>query len=403
MIHTTIHYLLLVLGMLIVHSCAHADQEASLTQTSTLLVHSDDGGHQPSKSLYHLPKTESEEPPLRKELIISNDPQPTSIAPHTMAPWLVGSSIKNAPPLFQGICTYLKSRTPKTTIPSFHRFILVGPPGTGKTTLAQALGFFLDYDDVVLVPATTFLGKYRNETAVKMRDYLEQFYIDSSKKIIIIIDELHKLFENHKDGKTDDAQNAAAFWLVLDTLAKRNPNVVVIGTANNIKKLPPEIKSRFHGKMITMPLPDKKQTLQAFKDILRHDHSIELDRSINDAFLGSLVKRLQDSSLRDVQLVIDTAKIFYYADHTSETTSQIKLNRAHFEQAVEQLNKETKDVKETLLDRFYPSLKKYSLVVSLTLNMCMLSQLGHAFLINRGWELYKKFCQKSHSNQKFKA
>lgn len=290
----------------------------------------------------------------------------------TMPGWLIDSSIKNAPPLLRGILCYLESLSNNVVVPSFHRFILVGPPGTGKTTLARVIAHILNYE-TVYVPATSLIGRYRNQTAVNIKTFFKSIAEDSTKKVVII-DELHKLFEQYGDERSDNYENAAAFWLMLDMLEKDYPNILIIGTANDASKLPPEIKSRFHGKTITMSLPDKKQKLQAFRNLVDNDCSIKLDDSVDSRFIISMIKSLQDGSLRDVQLIIDTAKMFKYSENDMPEEGCTILHRIHFEQALAQLNGETKDHSENFLNRVYPDLRKWSLLISVTVNVLYLSR-----------------------------
>ena len=142
--------------------------------------------------------------------------------------WILESAIENAPELLKGISLYLQSQSHCievsqnfTSIPSFHRFILVGPPGSGKTTMAYAIAYMLRYP-TVFIPATRLLGQYRNQTAINIQKFLKDYAADGLKKVIII-DELHKLFEHHDSEQTDHSQTAAAFWLALDDIEKHNP------------------------------------------------------------------------------------------------------------------------------------------------------------------------------------
>jgi len=293
---------------------------------------------------------------------------------HKLPDWLLRSTLKNAPPLIKGILNYLKTYNERTVVPSFHRMILVGAPGTGKTTLAHALAVELKCD-IILIPATSFLGSYRHEAVVRMRDFFNEMIGEGTSKKVIIIDELHKLFERHADEKSDNSENAAAFWLMLDKLEKKHPNIIVIGTANSVDKLPPEIKSRFHGKIITVPLPHKNQKLQAFRDIINNDCTLVLDPSIDEQFIQKISQKLEKCSLRDIQLLVDTAKMFKYAESTAHNRFFISLERRHFEQAFNQLNSETQNGKKSLYETALPVLKEVSFCLSLFLNATHLTYL----------------------------
>ncbi len=338
-------------------------EESGTTQERATIARSTSIRRIPLKPLYAFPGDSVESnKDIAKVKNVCHKPMPE---------WLVQSSLKNAPPLLRGITNYLLGRSHGKVIPSFHRFILVGPPGTGKTTLARAVGHSL-HGSTILVSATDFLGPYRNDTPIKLRFFFETFYTPPSedqKPTVIIIDELHKLFEGYENNNCDKSETAAAFWLALDTLEMNNPHVIVIGTANSVTKLPPEIKSRFHGKIITMPLPTKKQKIQAFRNILIRDESVVLDASIDDVFIDNVVTLLEEGSLRDIQLLIDASKMFYYMYSSSPGVTTIKLHRSHFEQALKQLNGETTEHIEGFMQRIYPKLKPYALVLGLAINV----------------------------------
>lgn len=308
--------------------------------------------------------------------------------------WILESSIDNAPELLKGIFFYLQSRKESinksqqsTTIPSFHRFILVGSPGTGKTTLAHSVGYMLNYP-TVYIAATSLLGHFRNETSNNIEKFLQEHTVDGLPKIIII-DELHKLFEHYTNNQADDSQSAAAFWLAIDKIEKYNPNVVIIGTANSVDKLPPEIKSRFAGKIITMPLLDKNQKIQAFKNSIAHDQSVIIDASVSDSFIAKMLHQLQNNSLRDVQLIIDSAKMFYYSEQcTINSEFPIILTRTHFQQALDQLQAESQVLQENITEKMYEKIKKWGVPLSVAVNILIFIKESH-FLLKHFHALFK--------------
>lgn len=316
--------------------------------------------------------------------------------------WILDSALDNAPPIVLGIITYLRLRTVmcqhqdielanSITIPSYHRLILVGPPGSGKTTLAYAIAKRLGCN-VAYIAAASLRGDYRNQTGINISRKLKEL-TDYNRRIVIIIDELHKLFEHHENSHSDDSQTAAAFWLALDEIEKHNPHAIIIGTANNVNKLPPEIKSRFVGKIIEISIPDRKQKVDAFQEILRNDKNIALEESCDALFLENIAEKIDNCSLRDLQLLVDTAKIIYYAENLRDCESQyavrsavftgvVLLTRKHFQQALDQLKAESLLTKESLFDsdKFTKKLQNWSVVLSIASSVMSLAYYGHYFV-----------------------
>lgn len=336
----------------------------------------------------HIQKTSQTQNSIQPSL--TEMPQSVTRIPQ----WLLESSIDNAPFLLKGILTYLQSykysrnRLGKDNIvPSFHRFILEGPPGTGKTTLAYAIAHTLNYP-VVFIPATSLLGHFRNETSNNIEKFLQEQTVDGLPKVIII-DELHKLFEHYANNHADDSQSAAAFWLAIDKIEKYNPNIIIIGTANSVAKLPPEIKSRFSGKIIRMTLLDKNQKIRTFKKSITHDKSIIIDDSVNNAFILNMLQQIENCSLRDVQLIIDSAKMFYYAEQpTIATELPIILTSTHFKQTLNQLRSESQALQENVTEKIYEKIKKWGIPLSVAVNILIFIKESN-FLFKNSHELFK--------------
>lgn len=320
--------------------------------------------------------------------------------------WILKSALNNAPQLLRGIVSYLQLRRllynnsdfdNPIIVPSCHRFILVGPPGSGKTTLAYAVAKSIGCKNVAYIPATSFLGAYRNQTGINISRALKELTANQ-QRVVIIIDELHKLFEHHASDHSDDSQTAAAFWLTLDEIQKHNPHAIIIGTANNVNKLPPEIKSRFVGKIIDIPMPDKKQKINAFAEMLSNDERIIMEKPLDKIFLQEIAAQMHNCSLRDLQLLIDTAKMIYYAEHPTRQmlkdkggygnfidtvdVNSVILTKKHFQQALDQLKAESLLTKESLFDsdKFTKKLQNWSTVLSMATSIISLVYWGNCFI-----------------------
>lgn len=259
--------------------------------------------------------------------------------PKPLPEWLVTSCIKNMPPLLKGIHDYLQSGAiddPDRSIPAFHRFLLVGPPGTSKSTTAEAIAQSVGYRKKI-VGASSLLGQYRSHTAISIREMFKGLRAHVARtgiKTMLIINELHKLFEAHTNLHSDHAETAMCFWEQLDELERYDRHIVTAITANSVEKFPPELKSRFRGQWILMPKLNGEQLLRTFDEVIAADKSIRISDGVKDA-IQVWCAGGKSYSYRDLQLLVATAKMFFYADR-AKSASCMQLNKEHFERAIAQ-------------------------------------------------------------------
>src|SRR5437763_984014 len=130
------------------------------------------------------------------------------------------------------------------------RLLLVGKPGTGKTTLAKAIAHRCGYNYYV-VEAPFLLNEYKNSGP---QNLLREIYplLYSGSPVVVILDELTELTDRYKKENDSDATVAAALWILLDFCAQFD-NVFFIGTSNKDKKdLPVQLQSRFDEDIVTI-------------------------------------------------------------------------------------------------------------------------------------------------------
>lgn len=116
--------------------------------------------------------------------------------------------------------------------------VLLSPPGCGKSQFARTLG------NEVGRPTITFdigslYGSLVGETERNVRQALRT--IDAMAPCVCFIDELEKgLSGAASSGQTDSGVSARLFGSMLTWMNDRTSDVYLVGTCNDIGKLPPE-------------------------------------------------------------------------------------------------------------------------------------------------------------------
>lgn len=140
-----------------------------------------------------------------------------------------------------------------------NRILLVGPPGNGKTSLAEAIALSL-YVPFYVVNYEAIIGTYLGETANR----LKQLFTDiRTQHCVIFFDEFETLGKERGDiHETGEIKRVvSSFLLQIDSLPS---HVIVIGATNHSELLDRAVWRRFQVH-ITLPKPEEENIFQWFE------------------------------------------------------------------------------------------------------------------------------------------
>ncbi|MBI1748235.1 MAG: AAA family ATPase [Acidobacteria bacterium] len=139
-----------------------------------------------------------------------------------------------------------------------NRILLIGPPGNGKTSLAEAIARALMVP-LLVVRYEGVVGAYLGETAVRLRRLLEHA---STRKCVLFFDEFETLGKERGDRhETGEIKRVVSSLLMqIDSLPS---HVVVIGATNHAELLDRAVWRRFQVRM-TLPEPTRARLAEWF-------------------------------------------------------------------------------------------------------------------------------------------
>ncbi len=148
--------------------------------------------------------------------------------------------------------------------------LMYGEPGTGKTMLAQALANEIDAEMWAL-QSTDIYEKWLGDSESHIKDIFNRAR-QHQGRLILFFDEFDSIVgitENPGSGG-DNARNAVAgiFKQEMNTLAKDNPDVLVVAATNNLDRIDPALirSGRFDHK-VYIPMPDEEARQQIIAGI----------------------------------------------------------------------------------------------------------------------------------------
>ena len=184
--------------------------------------------------------------------------------------------------------------------------LLVGPPGTGKTTFAKAVAKEIN-QPFALINVAQLVNCYVGETGknidkvfAALRDYSER----NNCGLTVFFDELDEIAK--KRGGDDKASSSAVPALLrnMDGV-KQNKNFLILANTNCMEMLDDGILDRFR-KRIHIPLPDKNMRLAFFRGKLS-----ELEAEyVNQLDIEGFAEMSEGLSGRTITYICDDFKYY---------------------------------------------------------------------------------------------
>lgn len=137
-----------------------------------------------------------------------------------------------------------------------HRILFVGPPGNGKTALAEAISSELMYP-LIVVRYENIIGSYLGETASRLQ---KVFDVARSRKCVIFLDEFETLGKERGDTRETGEIKRVVSSLLLQ-IDRLPSHTVVITASNHPELLDRAVWRRFQMKL-QLPPPTKEQRIK---------------------------------------------------------------------------------------------------------------------------------------------
>ncbi|MBW3563528.1 MAG: AAA family ATPase [Acidobacteria bacterium] len=145
--------------------------------------------------------------------------------------------------------------------------LMVGVQGCGKSLAAKVIAREWGIP-LLRLDAGRLYDKYIGESERNFREATRM--AESMAPVVLWIDEIEKAFGSGAASTEDGGLSARLFGMLLTWLQEKKPGVFMVGTANNLERLPPELlrKGRFD-EIFFVDLPVEGERAEIFRIHLR--------------------------------------------------------------------------------------------------------------------------------------
>lgn len=174
-----------------------------------------------------------------------------------------------------------------------NRILLIGPPGNGKTSLAEAIAESLMVP-LYIVKYDSIIGSYLGETALRLRKLID---FASTRKCVLFFDEFETLGKERGDThETGEIKRVVSSLLLqIDYLPS---HVSVIGATNHPELLDRAVWRRFQIR-ITLPIPTRAN-ISLWLEMFQEMHKINFGfatETISKKLIGSNYAEIEEFGL----------------------------------------------------------------------------------------------------------
>ena len=170
-----------------------------------------------------------------------------------------------------------------------HKVMLVGEPGTGKTSYAEALSDKLMLP-LYVVRYDALIGSYLGETAMRLR---QLFDFVSTRKCVLFFDEFDTIGKERGDAQElgEIKRVVSSLLLMTDSLPSYN---IVLAASNHPELLDRAVWRRFQIRL-ELPMPDVKQ-IEQYLGLFESRYRISLQTNLKE-----LAKNLKGRNYGDIE------------------------------------------------------------------------------------------------------